>query len=39
MGIPARTLRTYIGRPAVNRIIPHYLTEVYYAEAGGWITY
>ncbi|AXJ01517.1 Transglutaminase-like superfamily protein [Cyclonatronum proteinivorum] len=39
MGIPVRTLRTFIGNPARNRIIPHYLTEVYFPGAGGWVTY
>lgn len=39
MGIPVRTLRTFIGNPARNRIIPHYLTEVYFPSAGGWVTY
>lgn len=39
LGIPARTVRTFIARPDQNRLIPHYLLEVYYPSLDGWITY
>lgn len=39
LGIPARTVRTFIARPDQNRLIPHYLLEVYYPSLGGWVTY
>lgn len=39
LGIPARTVRTFIARPDQNRLIPHYLLEVFYPSLGGWITY
>ncbi|WP_009032826.1 transglutaminase-like domain-containing protein [Indibacter alkaliphilus] len=39
LGIPARTVRTFIARPDQNRLIPHYLLEVYFPSLEGWITY
>lgn len=39
LGIPARTVRTFIAAPEANRLIPHYLLEVYYPSIDQWVTF
>lgn len=39
LGIPARTVRTFIAAPDVNGLVPHYLLEVYFPSINNWVTF
>ncbi len=39
LGIPARTVRVFKATPQHNRLIPHYLLEIYFPEMEGWMTF
>jgi transglutaminase-like putative cysteine protease len=39
LGIPTRTVRTFMAAPEANRLVPHYLLEVYYPSLGNWVTF